>query len=76
MEKKTFVELHKDEVFTDNTKIEYCNQCKNCANWSEQDVAFGNRYNKTCCREYPYPSMKPIGVINNYDKCLKKVLKR
>ena len=59
---------HDKEILTDNTKIRYCNQCKNCAFWGNGD-AFSNAYDKTCCDIYPYPGMKPSEVINNRGEC-------
>ncbi len=62
---------HSKEILTDNTKIKYCTQCKPCANWGNKGDPFSNQFDKSCCDEFPYPGMKPIGVINNYDQCMK-----
>ena len=58
-----------DEQMTDNSKIEYCKQCKNCKYWNGGD-AYSNDYQKTCCAVYPYPSMKPMSVIENKGDCV------
>lgn len=62
---------HSKEILTDNTKIHYCKQCKNCANWGNDGNPFSNQFDKSSCEVYQYPAMKPMGVINNYDKCFK-----
>ncbi len=65
---KSFMDLHKDEVFTDNTKIEYCKQCKDCKHWNSGDN-FGNVYTKSCCAKFKYPDRKPSQVISNTGEC-------
>lgn len=61
--------LHEDEILTDNTKINYCEQCKDCINWGKSGTPWDNKYTKSNCSAYPYPSMKPMGVINNTHVC-------
>lgn len=65
---KGISETHKDEVLSDNTKIKYCKQCKDCSFWGNSD-AFSNAYDKSSCDQYPYPMSKPSFVINNSGKC-------
>ena len=59
---------HFDEGLTDNTKIKYCKQCKDCAFWGNSD-AFSNAYDKSCCDMFPYPQFKPEYVINSTADC-------
>ena len=59
---------HDDEILTDNTKIKYCTQCKDCAFWGNSD-AFSNKYDKTNCDMFPYPGCKPGYVLNNTGDC-------
>ena len=54
---------------TDNSKIEYCKQCKNCINWDPNGSPFGNQYDKAFCNMYAYPDGKPPGIINNIENC-------
>lgn len=65
---KPVSEVHADEILTDNTKIHYCKQCKQCVFWGNGD-AFSNKYDKSSCDQYPYPAIKPTYVINNTGKC-------
>lgn len=65
---KSVTELHEDELLSDNTKMEYCKQCKECAFWGNSD-AFSNQYDKSSCDQFPYPVSKPSYVINNTGKC-------
>lgn len=58
-----------DDILSDNTKIEYCKQCKNCIHWDKDGSPFGNQYDKACCDMFPYPERKPDFVINNQDEC-------
>lgn len=58
-----------NERLTDNTKIKYCTQCRDCLFWGNDD-AFSNRFDKTSCDMYPYPDFKPEGIINNTEKCV------
>ena len=64
----TFEELHDGEVFTDNTKIEKCKQCKDCMLQSD-GTAYTNDYQKGSCLIYPYPGSKPDHVLENTGKC-------
>lgn len=67
---KEFGEVHKDEVFTDNTKIKHCKQCEDCIFWgNDDDDYFSNAYNKACCDMYPNPETKPDFVLNNTGEC-------
>ena len=66
---KGVTDLHADEELTDNSKIDYCIQCKDCAFWGNSDDPFTNAHDKACCDQYPYPAMKPLSVINNEGKC-------
>lgn len=68
---KTLLEMHEGEVFTDNTKIEKCTQCKNCINWgNSKDDYFTNAFDKACCDKYPVGVYKPLWVINNTEGCM------
>lgn len=59
-----------DDILTDNTKIDYCNICKKCVNWGNDDDPFSNEYDKAYCDMFPYPDdKKPFGVINNDEDC-------
>ena len=51
-----------NELLTDNTKIHYCNQCKDCAYWGNAD-AYSNAYDKCACDIYPMPQGKPQAVF-------------
>lgn len=64
MAKKTFMDAHEGEIFTDNSKIKYCDDCKNCIYRSDGTI-WTNDYRKAYCAKYPYPTPKPIEVINN-----------
>ena len=66
---KTFEERYEDELLTDNTKVNYCEQCKDCINWGKSGTPWDNQYDKSCCEAYPYPKFKPNGVINNQTPC-------
>lgn len=68
MEKKTWADEHKDEVLSDNSKIEYCKQCKDCI-FRNDGTAFSNHYTKSCCQIFQYPNVKPLQVINNKGVC-------
>lgn len=58
-----------NEIFTDNTKVENCKQCKNCIHWNKKDTPWANKHDKAYCEMFPYPDRKPIGVINNTENC-------
>lgn len=68
MNKKTWVDVHEDEVFSDNSKIEYCKQCKNCI-FKDGGTPFSNHYSKSSCQVFQYPNMKPLHVIDNNGIC-------
>ena len=59
---------HDKEILTDNTKIHYCKQCKNCAYWGNGDV-YSNAYDKSSCDIYPFPQYKPNEVVYNTGEC-------
>lgn len=69
-EKKSLLESY-DDVLSDNTHIDYCEQCESCIHWgNNKDDPFSNRYDKTNCDMFPYPDyMKPMSVINNLTEC-------
>ena len=69
MKRGDFMLPHDNEVLTDNTKINYCKQCKDCAYWGNGQDPFSNAYDKCSCDFYPFPSMKPSDVIHNRAKC-------
>ena len=74
MEKKSLQERWDEEVLSDNTQFEKCSQCKECVFQSDGTV-WSNSFNKSCCQKYPYPKVKPIGVINNSGKCPHRKMK-
>lgn len=59
---------HNNEILTNNSKIEYCKQCKQCVYWNGGDN-FSNKYTKANCQKFVRPKRKPIGVINNTAQC-------
>ena len=59
----------KNEVMSDNTHADYCQQCKACTLWGIGDDPFSNAYNKSSCAMYPYPDHKPMSVIDNTGPC-------
>ena len=61
--------FRKKETLSDNTQVEYCQQCKGCGMWGIGDDPYMNRYDKNCCLMYPYPDHKPDYVINNTGVC-------
>jgi len=63
-----FEEQHDGEIFTDNTKIEKCKQCKDCMYQSDGTV-YTNNYQKCSCLIYQHPEMKPDYVRHNTGKC-------
>lgn len=69
------MERYDKEVLTDNTRIDYCRQCKNCLNWGHSN-AFGNAYDKSSCDMYPYPEKKPDAVIYNTGTCSYRIARR
>lgn len=67
-EKKTLTERMLEETLSDNSKVEYCKQCKDCLFRSDGTV-WSNHYTKASCQIYKYPGMKPFRVINNNGLC-------
>lgn len=67
MDKTSVTARYYDERLSDNTQVDYCEQCRGCAFWGS-DV-WSNKYDKACCDMYPYPDHKPSQVINNTGKC-------
>ena len=59
---------HDDEILTDNTKIHYCKQCKDCV-FRDDGTPYSSEYTKSSCQMFPYPDHKPMDVINNRGKC-------
>lgn len=68
MKKKTLQERWDEEVLSDNTQVEKCEQCKLCI-YQDDGTPWSNHYTKSSCQQYPYPKMKPIEVINNEGDC-------
>lgn len=69
----TVTELYADEMLTDNSKISYCEQCKECRFWgNDEEDYFSNKYNKGNCDKYPIADgiTKPDGILNNYEACM------
>lgn len=65
---------HDNEVLTDNTKIDFCRQCKHCAFW-DGGTLYSNAYDKSSCAMYPYPDKKPSDVIMNRGECVYRMEK-
>lgn len=63
MDKKTLTERMLEETLTDNSKIEYCKQCKDCIFKDKRG------YEKAICMIYENPGYKPLHVINNKGIC-------
>lgn len=68
MAEKSLQERWDEEVLTDNTQFENCEQCKECI-FSDDGTIWSNHYTKSSCQKYPYPNMKPVEVIDNEDVC-------
>lgn len=68
MKKKTLQERWDEEVLSDNTQIVNCQQCEDCI-FQDDGTVWSNHYTKSSCQKYPYPKMKPIGVIDNEENC-------
>ena len=68
IENKTLIERWKEEKLSDNSNSDKCKQCKDCV-FQSDGTAFTNHYQKTSCKMYPYPNMKPEGVRNNKMIC-------
>ena len=64
---KSLEERYADEILTDNTALEKCKQCKACLFWND-GTEYSN-YRKSSCAIYEHPDMKPIGVMDNVEKC-------
>lgn len=64
-EKKTLYERYKDEVLSDNSQSDDCKECRDCIHWKKGGKF--DSYRKATCLKYP--KMKPIGVIENKQKC-------
>lgn len=62
---------HSNEILSDNTQINYCNQCKNCIHWGNNKTDYrSNKYDKVYCDEYPYPNSKPRYIVWNQGDCI------
>ena len=61
--------FYKDEILSDNSHANNCEQCKDCILWGNGDDLFQNRYDKSSCAMFPYPDHKPNYVINNQGPC-------
>ena len=66
---------HENEILTDNTKIRYCEQCKDCTLWGIGGDPFSNAYDKSNCAMFPNPDHKPDYVITNRGVCPFRVAK-
>lgn len=75
MPKEKDTVFYKDEILSDNTKADYCQQCKDCTLWGIGDDPFQNRYDKSNCAMFPNPDHKPGYVINNQGPCPFRVAK-
>lgn len=62
--------FEKDEVLSDNTHAHYCKQCEKCIHWGNNKGDYrSNKFDKSCCDEFPYPTQKPQYVILNTGNC-------
>ncbi len=68
MKKLSFEERYADEILTDNTALDECRQCKDCA-FRDDGTVWSNHYQKACCEIYQHPGFKPIGVMLNKEIC-------
>lgn len=59
---------HESEILSDNTKIGYCRQCRDCVFWDGGDL-YSNQYDKASCKMYPFPDHKPMDVMHNRADC-------
>lgn len=59
---------YENEILSDNTQFTNCEQCKTCM-FAIGSTMFSNRFDKSSCRMYEHPNMKPIGVIKNTENC-------
>lgn len=71
----TILQRYGDEKLSDNSNIKLCEQCKACTQWGNGNDPFSNKYDKTSCDVFKYPSSKPIGVMDNKEECKYKVTK-
>lgn len=66
--KPTLSERYAGEVLTDNTKISYFEQCRDCIyKGFELHGEFIDDYNRCCC--LAYPDMKPSGIDDGSEQC-------
>ena len=72
---KNTVFQRNDDILSDNTHANYCQQCKDCILWGIGDDPFQNRYDKGNCSMFPNPDHKPGYVINNQGVCPFKTTK-
>ena len=68
MSTKSLEERYGGEVLSDNSDVENCKQCKDCL-YQIGLTDFSNNYQKTSCAVYEYPDMKPLGVMENRERC-------
>lgn len=57
-----------DDILSDNTQIPIFEQCKNCKHRYD-GTPFSNKYNKACCKMFPYPEYKPMYVRYDEKPC-------
>lgn len=62
------MDVHKDEVLSDNSHVENCKQCKDCL-FRDNGTVWSNDYRKSSCMIYKHPDIKPLRVINNNGLC-------
>jgi hypothetical protein len=65
---KTLEERYGDEILIDNTALDQCRQCKDCAFQSDGTI-YTNDYRKGSCAKYKYPKNKPFEVMENRVAC-------
>ena len=68
MEKKTFSERYKNDILSDNSQVENCKQCKDCA-LRDDGTVYSNNYQKCCCLMFQHPRFKPLEIIENKALC-------
>jgi len=64
----TLSEKYEIDQLTDNTKIEYCKQCKDCILQGD-GTPYSNYYQKGSCVIYAYSKFKPMEIIHNKTDC-------
>ena len=70
---ETIAERYANDRLSDNTQINYCEQCRECVYWGKSRTPWDNKHNKSNCAQFPYPkAMKPVEVINNQAPCPKR----